>query len=209
MKKRLVMVATAGLLALALLFVPTMASADQAAGAIAFSGIATTPALWTPVAPGCGAALCPGGSGAWSFGAATGGIPIGAGSTCAGAGVHGATPGGPACSIDASGTLGPGLGLVGAYCGFSSGSGDATIVIGASATKASVSWNPSAGSVLVLTGTVTEVDGAAHTGVAVSVVDAIPPNPVTNGILTPPTGVCSAGAGTIFRVVGVASAAAL
>lgn len=170
-----------GLLAAGLVARTAPADAHVLTGGGVFTGTASFASLTWPVGPCLPAVLCPGQAGGWSL-------------TGTGVGVAGSdtTPQtvGPLLEIDGSGVFGPGVGGTGAWCGWSSGSGDTHLAVHtpdwSSAYSRGQHWTQSAGTVLVAT-------------------DGIPASMVTVVNLVPPVGQggqsCLASAWT-FTVVG-------
>lgn len=186
--------------------------------------------LYSPVSPNCGAALCPPRNATWSFGINNGqgghyqppvgsGARIGVGNPQSGSRLNGTVDGGTVTSgpdLSRVDPLLPDTGLIGAYCGASSGNGgsgtltlteDVTVNVNppliddntVSIHVTGVGWAQSAATLIVYDGTVDASNGAAAHGTIVGVVSAIPPLPGSGQS-------CLDGTATTFTIVGTATA---
>lgn len=178
-RKRLICLAA--LMAIAVMVAPMQPASANGGGVAVFAGNAS---LSGPI---CYPTLCP------AFKGVTRGFTF-TSLACVGASVSAKKTqvSGPTCAVNANGTLGPGLLGNGPWCGHSAGSFGGSLTYTTVAPKTytfNAGWI-SAGSVLVITGTISK---GAQSGPFASVVVAVP-NPLAGSCTTGATQFLAAGA---------------
>lgn len=184
----------------------TPASATSAAVGV-FTGVASVgTGLSYPTSPTCAPSLCASGTGqTWSFS----GSGVGAGAKVG----TGASAGLFSTSVS-GGTLTDGL-LGGAWCGASGGkdgSGSAKVtaasppLVDLETSVSNVGWVQSAGSLIVFTGTATEVAPGTTSSSTPGLVGVVTALPLPENLGPPPSGnSCLNGSAKTFTVVGAAA----